>query len=299
MAHVNQAKRLKKLLAKNKRNKVKNPVKKKDKKKKIINAPRTFYLPPYSGEPKYSFIAAAIRDYHYEDLYNSINDNNPVPFELILVGDKPPQKPMPSNFRYIETSVKPAQCLEIAAREATGEYLITTGDDLRYPEDYLKLVEYYVMKLDMGKVFITFRYSFHFKVNDEQLIFDANPNSPVIGFSGVYRRDLWNSLGGIDNRFVSAMTETDMVMRFFEYGLNIFIPPDTYPNEIHQKKGELTSFAKSGFSGLETLYSLWRHPDGSISKTRLSPVQSFVDEDILVKNQGVSSSTGKKGTFTW
>ncbi len=298
MRHVDPAKRLRKLNAKKKRNR--NKGKKKGKTKKRIDAPRVFNLPSYSGgEPKYSFIAAAIRDYHYEDLYNSINRNNPVPFELILVGDKPPQKPTPDNFKYIDTRVKPAQCLEIAVREATGEYLIPTSDDLRYPEDFLKVVEYYMMKLDMDKVFITFRYSFHFKVNDDQLIFDPDPTTPVLGCSGVYRRDLWNSLGGIDNRFVSAMAETDMTLRFFEYGLNIFIPPDTYPDEVHQKKGELTSFARSGLGGLDTLHSFWLNPDGSMSKTRLSTVQSFVDEDILVKNQGGSVSRGKKGIFNW
>ena len=274
-------------------------------KRKIVNRKQAVVtpqvvIPPIMGKPKYSFIAAAIREYHYEDLYNSIAQNNDVPFEVILVGDKSPTKPMPDNFHYIHTSVKPAQCLEIAARHAVGELMMTTGDDLRYPDGFLKKVEYYVNKIDLDKVFMTYRYSFNNVTNDAQLVFDIDiPNSPIVGFSGLFRKDLWHQFGGLDKRFVSCFGETDMMMRYFEYGLNVFIPPDCYPNEISQNKGELTSFARSGFSGRETLNSFWVKSDNTMSKTRLLPVESFIDEDILIKNQGCDTSTGKKGSFKW
>lgn len=252
-----------------------------------------------NANPKYSFIATAIRDYYYEDAYNNIAKNNKTDFEVIFVGDKKPLKSMPDNFRYIETSVKPAQCLEIAARNAKGDFLMETADDVRYEEGCLERIEYYTNSLDMEKIFISFRYMKKFKIIPNLSFNGSDQSSTPIGLGGVFRRDLWNSLGGLDNRFVTSLYDIDMQMRFFEYGMKLFVPNDCIMREIKPHKTELKLFRKGNITSKTLLHSLWKNPDDTMSKKRLYPVQSFEDKDILLRSQGARKGIGKNGKFKW
>ena len=81
------------------------------------------------SKPVFSLIAPAIRSDFYKRVYDSVSKGNKIPFEIIFVGNNKPKIKMPDNFHYIYSNVKPAQCLEIAARNAQGEYLIPLADD--------------------------------------------------------------------------------------------------------------------------------------------------------------------------
>jgi len=251
------------------------------------------------SNPLFSIINPAIREDRYEITHQSASWLSKVPFEIVFVGHNPPKKAMPANFKYIETNVKPSQCLEIAARNATGDYLIVTGDDLTFSKHYLTRMATYVKRLEDRKVFITSRYSLGGVIHDDYFAYDMNvPTSPIIGCGIVVKRDLWHEIGGVDRRFVSCFSDTDIQMRLYEEGYSIFITPDCIVDELIPVDMR-TLFRKSGRSERKFLNSLWVNDKGFISKKRLSPVESFSDDNILSVNQSNAVAKGKLGKFKW
>jgi len=240
-------------------------------------------------QPFFSIISAAVRNHLYEDFYNNISYRCNIPFEVIFVGDKPPLKQMPPNFHYVYTEVKASQCLEIAARNAKGDFLINSSDDIRYSGDFLNLLNFYLSRLDHDKTFITF----HENKNYYRLILNKRiPTAPIIGICGVFRKDLWHFLGGIDKRFIGSWADLDLQMRFREYGMNIFFPPGAYFSDICAGAktdcsliGNPTLYKTTGKQGRKLMHSFWFDKDNIFSKKRLSPVMPFIDKDILEINQ--------------
>ena len=250
------------------------------------------------NRPLFSVINTAIRQDRYEAFYQSLSYLAKVPFEVVFAGDKPPLKPMPSNFRYIETSVKPVQCLEITARKATGEYLIPVGDDQNFSENYLNKMSIYVSRLADRKIFLSSRYSLEGVMHDDYLTFDpALPDSPLVGIGIVVKKEVWHELGGVDSRFVAAFPDVDMQMRLFEAGYTIFITPDCVINEVKPTNSR-TLFRQTAKSERIFLNSLWVNENG-FSKSRLSSVESFDDFEILKRSQGNTEATGKNGSRSW
>ncbi len=242
------------------------------------------------GKPKYSFISAAIRDYYYKDFYDNVSINNEMPFEIIFVGPNPPKEKMPDNFHYIETNVKPAQCLEIAARNATGEYLIVSGDDIRYTDGFLNKLDRYNCRLDDDKIYIAFRATVQGYSIDAGLVYDTKkPLSPIVGVGGLFKKDIWHALGGLDKRFYGSLADMDLQLRFAEQGRTIFIPPDCVLNELkpgkHETKRTLLAYRSIVSNARPLLNLLWGEVNGTTSKGRLLPVQSFSDKNILTEDQ--------------
>ncbi len=240
-------------------------------------------------KPFFSIIGTSIRNSVYMDFYNSISNGSKTDFfEIIFAGPNEPIEKMPKNFHYIKTGVKPGQCLEIAARYATGEYLIPSPDDFRFEPDFFNRLYRYTMRLDRDRYLISFRHRYSgCKPRDERLIFSNKiPNSPVAGSSGCYRRDLWSEMGGIDKGFIFGATDIDMQLRFFERGLGLFILPDLIFTEISIDNQPSCLWRKVGKQDVKTLFKFWVDENINVSKKRLFPVESFNNDMILLKSQG-------------
>ena len=253
-------------------------------------------------KPVISIISAAYRHWMYRDFYDSISAGANIPFEIVFVGPNPPTQKMPDNFKYIQTNVKPAQCQEIAARNAMGKYLIVGSDDERFSQDFLNKLHNYIQRLDRDKVLISFRYQHAGVVRDNQLCLHVGIiASPFVGVAPCFRRDLWNHLGGIDRKWAGSYSDVDMQMRFYEYGMQPFLAPDCIIDEVQSLKRDRrhTLYARCGFSGKDLIEKLWSKEDGTRLGNRLWPVEPFEDKEILIKNQGVDTSTGKKGLFRY
>jgi hypothetical protein len=250
-------------------------------------------------KPIISLVCSAIRDYRYKDYYNSASLNNKVPFEVVFVGNRPPKDKMPDNFRYIETDVRPTQCYEIAMRNSHGQYANFIPDDFIFPPNYLNNLYKYTLILDMNKVLLSVRgcHPGGRKRNrnniDHGMVFDSfAPNAPFCGLDPLFRKDIWIKLGGMDRRFHGDWGMMDMQRRFYEYGMNPFIVPECIlgekaffaKDENNKDKPSLCQLTYD-HDVTQLMRTLWFKEDGSVSKNRLVPVQSFRDEDILMTNQ--------------
>ncbi len=250
------------------------------------------------SKPLFSLIAPAIRPKFYERVYNSISFDNNIPFEIIFVGHKKPDKKMPDNFHYIFTKVKPSQSLEIAARNASGDYLIPVSDDLLFSDGFLKNTLKYIE--EKGKdVFITYRLAIDGEMKDDWIYLlsvKKHKKSPIrytrLGASGAFDRKIWHELGGVDKRFYYAFTDSDIQFRYRETR-DFFITPDCWINESRDAhKGSARASKIINIQHERSLFNkLWVKDDKFVGK-RLEKVIPFDDKDILIKNQGRNSKGG-------
>jgi len=106
------------------------------------------------------------------------------------------------------------------------------------------------------------------------MFFDLNiPMSPTLGASGIFRKDLWVKLGGLDKRFFGSFADIDLTLRFYnELGMYSFIPPDCSMFEVFRSLDNTALLQRS--KPRQLLNSLW-YKDGKLSKKRLSLVESF------------------------
>lgn len=234
------------------------------------------------GKPIISLFAPGIRTDLWLKLYSSLMGNT-VPFELILVGNRQPNFELPRNFRFIYSPVKPAQCLEIGARYAVGELLMEVADDLVFKNgDALDKIYALYKNLNNDKTLIAPRWFTGGKeMTGTAGILDVWPCS--LGF--VIKRELWKELGGIDRRFIATVSDFDIELRVRALGGNIIICRDAIVEETHVGLGPLGSlWTEYGVHDDSLLHSLWVK-DGVV-KDRLSPVEPFTDDNILLISQG-------------
>lgn len=244
------------------------------------------------SDPIFSIIASAIRPENYKRCYDSFSFGSNVSFEMIFVGNIPPIEEVGKNFRYIYSTVKPAQCFEIGARKSEGRYIIPVADDVEVSNNFFEHLLEEVTNTDTSKYLLSFMGN-----RPGNMVYDKNiKNSPSVGWFGCFPKDLWKSLGGIDKRFIVSFCDTDLQMRAYEMGLqfklakNIYVReffPDFGKNDKERKKFRNNRMIqKYGNYSRTLLNSFWVNPDGTMSKKRLSPVEPFEDKDIVTITQG-------------
>ena len=207
-------------------------------------------------KPIISIVASANRVEFWPRLYESLRWHQ-TPLEVIFVGDVKPEFTLPSNFKWIHATVKPAQCYEIGFRAAQGELIHWTADDASYaykgplgdclqPLDiaykhWQKMEEKYehdkksVVALrpieDGGDV-----WRFHH-------FFGGWDHTPLMAPFALLHRDYFvNYLGGYDRRFVSGQSENDVIMRVYEDGGRIELCLESmlyvHHKQVHPRNSE-------------------------------------------------------------
>jgi len=243
--------------------------------------------PVVSDKPIFSIIAPSVRS-SFKGFYDNIKTDK-LPFEIIWVGPHEPAERLPDNFRHIKTDVKPTQCMEIAAREATGEYLITGYDDLMFNEHYLEMMYWYLLRFNMDKVLFLNRFQIGRGVFEYCAFWSPPHNIPLTMAVFMIKRSLWNEMGGIDKRYDTIFWDVDFQLRCYERGMSPFIVPECLATEwdassMTDGKPRMTE-RPSAKAQQDFTTSLWI-PDGlTFTGKRSSPVQSFSDNDIMITDQ--------------
>ena len=271
-----------------------------------------------------SIVASANRVKWWERFYNSLTGNK-LNWEIIFVGDTPPLKKMPDNFKWIKAIVKPAQCYEIGFRASKGELIHWTADDADYNHptrncpNSLDIAYAHWQEMEKRynndkKSVVAFRpiedggdvYRFHH-------YFGGWEETPVMAPFALIHRDYFvNKLGGYDKRFVSGQSENDVIMRVYEDGgrvdicMNAFIyihhrqvhPRDNKGKEDNKFRQQYNvdreilenCWVIGGYGFYEKLNRIKGNTEArksvKISKTRLLPLERFEDKDITTITQG-------------
>lgn len=236
--------------------------------------------------PKISICAPAHRPQNWMALYNSIGDND-VEFELVFVGPHPPDYLLPENFRFIQSLVKPTQCIEIAFRNAHADLVMNIADDYTFktvrPLD--RLYETY-KKYNNEKLLLSCRFGTNgIDQSHFALHFNASDlTSPIIPMSALMSKKLFNDLGGIDSSFIAVMWDLDIAMRVYALGGCVVISDVMLDEDRTKSAGSLLC---SEFWGHDRtlLEGLWT-TNGKIHFSRNKPIKPFLNTDILNVSQG-------------
>lgn len=237
------------------------------------------------SKPVISIIATAARPENWMRLYQSIGQNN-VDFEVVFVGPNPPIVDMPDNFRFIQSNVKPAQCVEIAARNAEGELLLIAADDMLFtgkaPLDEMLSI-YRQQDDDLSLISVAVE-----GPEGVDRFYQFDMSSPLVALSPLMSADLWRRIGGIDRRFIAVSWDIDITFRVGLMGgrvvpSNVVIDADQVMPDIPDSKGSIlpleTSATDRGF-----LNNLWEI-DGENPIRRKLPFERIPDENILTRSQ--------------
>ncbi|MFH1309193.1 MAG: hypothetical protein ABIH85_00775, partial [Candidatus Omnitrophota bacterium] len=114
--------------------------------------------------------------------------------------------------------------------------------------------------------------------------FTGRKDGLAMPICGLMSRRLYCDLGGIDKNFEAAYWSLDMALRVYELGGSVVIS-DVYINEDKDKSEGSTSISESAVHDRALLDSLWT-TNGNFDLRRKSPVESFLDKNILIASQG-------------
>lgn len=236
---------------------------------------------------KISFIAPAHRTHLWRGFYDSIITN--LDWEVIFVTDTYPMAKEIEGLerlKWIYSEVKPAQCFEIAYREAKGDYIVWTGDDFMYSPYALDNVFIMYKSLHDYKSMI----SFTIYENGEQTI--QNHKLPwdhnyQLTTSALISTEAIEEVGGLaDITFECGHWDVDLMMRIYAKGGKVYVCPNAFAYEPHilfHKKE--SNFFPTWKDELDYFTSLWCK-DGKTTLERQSEFKPYIEENILIESQG-------------
>jgi len=253
------------------------------------------------NKPVVSIYMKANRPFLWEGLYNSLLSSNKIPFEVIFVGDVPPEFTLPENMIYINSPTKPVQCAEIGFRACKGEFCFYAADDLEFSPGCLDLLleKYY----SMGREDVTV--SCMHRVCTGEIIpisrrgfIPGRADAPIHPIGSIYKTELFRNLGPRDKNFVATYEDFDMAMRFYEKGGIAVFAENCIFTEI-LVPGFTTTDVDSGLNWLgrdidwPLAMDLWMQ-DNKFLTTRKRPVEPFIDEGLMTVSQGPKGIEGRK-----
>lgn len=207
-------------------------------------------------------VATAIRTRFWQEFYDNLTKNKSS-FHLVFVGHTRPDFPLPENFTYIYSELKPAACVEIAYRYAheniNARFIMHTADDfIMYPYyldamisgyDNLKK-EYNDDLLMITQISIQVDGSYDFMALEQ--------NGPVTGIGPFTTMENSKKIGTLDKRFSSVCWDMDRVYRFYSMG-GIMRPlqENQVPAVRERPDGQNTQWNTYSKSDFELFRSLW------------------------------------------
>lgn len=251
---------------------------------------------------KVSLIAASVREPLYNSFFESL-ENEMVSYEVIFAGHKPPQREWP-ELTYIPTGfIKPAQCYEIARREATGDVLVWTADDAESRGQILtKAYRYWEEQNDKKLILSLQTREFYLDGGDgfcnmkQHAFIGGKPETPLMAPLAMISREYVDELGGFDRRFLCGQYENLTVCQAYADGgrVEVFGDRESYIEIDHIKKsidcGE--SSRKDEFFNRPFARG-YKHDRRILEESvniiggvpRIKQFEPYEDEDLLTKSQ--------------
>ncbi|MFA5394975.1 MAG: hypothetical protein WC346_03045 [Methanogenium sp.] len=234
-----------------------------------------------------SVIVSSIRPEHWDRFYRSIS-NCKADFEVIFVG--PTSNGSFPRCKYVQTSVKPAQCWHIAISQAESDRIFLIGDDFFFSENLLdKFIE---QTRELGENFIV---SCEIRCNgkpasERHYFFDwRNSLGPKSVYGVMFSKKHYFEVGGFDSSFIALYMDWDLIERLRRIGAKEVFVKDCFIDESCEVR--LTTLLNE--TDFAYLLDCWL--DGNKIRTqRKHPVTSFVDKDILTISQGPKSIPGRE-----
>ncbi len=253
------------------------------------------------NKPVVSLVASAYRTDNWMSIYNNFGKPSLVDLEFIFVGPNKPNYELPENFRFIQSAVKPIQCLEIAARNAIGDFIIQISDDClfktKHPIDELYKT---FLRNKSEKIIVSCRYSMDDKLLPVEScwLIKGDPKSPLMPLSGLMKRSLYNKLGGMDKNFIAIMGDLDIAMRLYSIGGKV-VMSKVILNEDREAASQGGSLCVDYYKiDMGYLHSLWVKNSKTVID-RSSRFEPFDNVNLLKFSQGPRGRWRGNGFFLY
>ena len=252
-------------------------------------------------KPLVSIIATAYRADNWMSLYNSFGNPSLVDLEFVFVGPNKPNYELPENFRFIQSHVKPVQCIEIAARNAIGDFIMQVSDDClfktKHPIDELYKT---FLRNKSGKIIVSCRYLMDgvLVALDSCTLIPGDPKAPLMPVAGLMKRSLYNQLGGIDKNFIAIMWDLDIAMRLYSIGGKVVM--SKVPINEDRRAASLGGSLCVDYFKIDMVYlqSLWVK-NGKTVLERSSRFEPFDNINLLNFSQGPRGRWRGNGFFLY
>jgi hypothetical protein len=242
-----------------------------------------------------SIIASSVRTQLYNSFFSSL-ENTTVSYEVVFAGNNPPTEEI-KNLRYIKTeNIKPAQCYEIARRNATGEVVLWVADDCQFPYDVVGRAFNFWKQNANRKLILSIltreRYDEKYFLTDLDGHRLRGRNTPLMAPIGMMSRQYLDELGGFDRRYICGQYENDVVMRIIEDGGEILkfeecpVVIDHFIGHggVGTRVGNARPFAMGYPNDRAVLEKSWF--DGCmVSQKRLDAVEQYEEDGLYYKTQ--------------
>lgn len=211
--------------------------------------------------PVISVFATSIRPRHWLAFYENIKAATQHPFEIVFSGPEKPTFELPENFRWIPTSVKPAQAMEVARLHCDGEYLVQAVDDVLFSPEALdkmvlmcaktaKTIASCVYYANGGDMFIAQTEGIFGSCGEFSKVATNAPLQPVCP---MVPRSCWPDMDPI---FCAQYGELDGFLRLIKSGwqvglVNAKVMENSAGSDLWRTKGQ---------GDLRTIRMLWRDP---------------------------------------
>jgi len=198
------------------------------------------------NNPFVSVIIPAININNWPHVIKSLSSKK-IKIEIIFLGPFKPKFTLPKNCRYIQTFVKPPQCLEIGYRTARGNFIMQWADDaeMQPQEGICKMFE--LWKNQGANIYkllsCQYKTANHKTLIEDYRFMPWDKSSPLLPMHPLIPKILLNKYGSYDRRFTAVLADLDLYMRLIRAGCkftfsNIYIMENKNINKGNMLLGD-------------------------------------------------------------
>jgi len=192
--------------------------------------------------PFISVIIPAINTKNWPNVINNLQSKK-IKIEIIFLGPFKPQFELPHNCRYIQTFVKPPQCLEIGYRVSKGNFILEFADDCKLSTNDGIYKLFQLWKKNGANIYklISCKYKTkaHKTLKADYRFMPWDKTSPLLPITPLLPKILLQKYGSYDRRFEAVLENLDLYMRLIRAGCKFIYSNIFYLENKNINKGNM------------------------------------------------------------
>lgn len=230
--------------------------------------------------PNISAYFTSIRPYRWMRIHEMLVKSG-LTFEIVIVGPTEPKFELPKEFRFFQSNVKALQCAHAAAHFSIGETLLQIADDVDYQDGGIRAMFDAVMARKVAATCSYYQNNVCF-VPFQNIAGKKNGTLPMLPVCGMYKRHIYEDLGGIDKRFTGVMGELDLYQRIELAGYKTeFVKFRCDESTSYQDKEKTSLCKKCWHTDRPIFVQLWS-TNGTLCTRRNDVVRPYENNDTLL-----------------
>ena len=192
--------------------------------------------------PFVSVIIPAINVKNWQNVVKNLQSKK-IKIEIIFLGPFKPLFKLPNNCKYIQTFVKPPQCLEIGYRVSKGNFIMQFADDCKLStnDGIYKLHRLWKKRGSNIYKLVSCKYKTpgHKTLKADYRFMPWDKTSPLLPITPLIPKILLKKYGSYEKRFEAVLADIDLYMRLIRAGCNFSFSNIFYLENKNINKGNI------------------------------------------------------------